>query len=458
MAGTRIASVSGIRGVVGNGFDPSVAGDFAAAYASMLQEGPIVVGHDARVTAPIFEAAVVASIRATGHDVLLAGPVATPTLGRLVVDRGAVGGVQISASHNPPQYNGLKFFQPGGMVLGPAAGRAMLDRWEAREIAWAAWDRLGGLEPVFDPDSRHLDRVLAIVDVEAIRQARFVVGLDACHGAGGRLGASLLRSLGAEAIVLGGLPDGRYDHPPEPTEANLSKFARIIPAMGANVGFAQDPDADRLAIIDETGRYIGEELTLALAASHRLSQAIGPVVFNLSTSRTTEDLAGRFGASVVRTPVGEIHVVEAIRGVSALIGGEGNGGVIDPRVGYVRDSFVAMALILDLMAQTGESLSSLVAALPQYAMVKDQYPRPVGLGGIPSDPAELFDRIAATYPDATTDRRDGLRLDWEDRWVHVRASNTEPIVRVIAEATDAATARALADRLGQVVADGRGSA
>ena len=453
MAGTRIASVSGIRGVVGDGFDPAVAGDFAAAYAAGQEPGPIVVGHDARVSAPVFEGAVIAALRAAGRDVLQAGAVATPTLGRLVVDHHAAGGVQISASHNPPQYNGLKFFQPLGMVLGPAAGRAMLDRWEARDIAWASWDQLGSVSPILHPDNHHLALILRTVDLVAIHRAHFAVALDACHGAGGRLGEALLRTLGAEATIFGGQPDGRYDHPPEPTEANLARFARLVPAIGAAVGFAQDPDADRLAIIDETGRYIGEELTLALAASHRLSQAVGPVALNLSTSRTTADLAERSGAPVIRTPVGEIHVVEAIRAHDALIGGEGNGGVIDPRVGFVRDSFVAMALVLDLMARTGEPLSALVAALPRYAMVKDQYPRPIGPGGRPSNPSELFDRIEAAYPGASADRRDGLRLDWEDRWVHVRASNTEPIVRVIAEARDLATARELADALGCAVAD-----
>ena len=454
VAGTRIASVSGIRGVVGDGFDPSVAGDFAAAYASGQGDGPIVVGHDGRASAPIFEGAVVAAIRGAGRDVLLAGAVATPTLGRLVVDRGAAGGVQISASHNPPQYNGLKFFQAGGMVLGPSEGRAMLGRYSARDFGWATWDRLGRVEPIVDPDSNHLALVLGTVDVEAIRKGRFVVALDACHGSGGRMGEALLRALGVEAIVLGGQPDGRYDHPPEPTETNLARFSRVVDAVGASVGFAQDPDADRLAIVDENGRYIGEELTLALAASRRLEQVVGPVVLNLSTSRTTEDLAGRFGCPVVRTPVGEIHVVEAIQKLGAVLGGEGNGGVIDPRVGFVRDSFVAMALVLDLMAKTGEPVSSLVAALPRYAMVKDQYPRPVDADATSFDPSELFDRIAGSSPEAKLDRRDGLRLDWEDRWAHVRVSNTEPIVRVIAEAGDPATARGLADDLGRLVARG----
>ena len=453
MAGTRIASVSGVRGVVGDGLDPAIVADFTAAYASGREKGPIVVGHDGRVSAPVFLPAVLSAVAATGRDALLAGAVATPTLGRLVVDLKAAGGIQISASHNPPKYNGLKFFQPGGMVLGPIEGRAMLDRLEARALGWASWDELGKVRTLEEPDGRHLELVLETVDVEAIRHRKFVVALDACHGSGGRLGEALLRALGCEPVVLGAIPDGRYDHPPEPTEANLRRFSAMVPALGAAVGFAQDPDADRLAIVDESGRYIGEELTLALAASHRLSQAVGVVVLNLSTSRTTEDLAARFGCPVIRTPVGEIHVVEAMRAHSAVLGGEGNGGVIDPRVGFVRDSFAAMALVLDLLAKTGRTLSSLVAELPKYAMVKDQYP----LGRPPVEAAELFDRIGGDCPEARLDRRDGLRLDWPDRWAHVRVSNTEPIVRVIAEAADPATARSLADRLGRQVAAGRAS-
>ncbi len=447
MAGTRIASVSGLRGVVGDGLDPAIVADFTAAYASGLAAGPIVVGHDGRVSAPVFLPAVLSAITATGRDAWLAGPVATPTLGRLVFDLNAAGGIQISASHNPPKYNGLKFFQPGGMVLGPIEGRAMLDRLEARALDWATWDRLGKVRVLDEPDGQHLALVLATVDVELIRRQKFVVVLDACHGSGGRLGETLLRELGCDPVVLGAVPDGRYDHPPEPTEANLRRFSPVVTALGAAVGFAQDPDADRLAIVDETGRYIGEELTLALAASHRLSQTRGVVVLNLSTSKATEDIAEKFGCPVIRTPVGEIHVVEGMRAHSAVLGGEGNGGVIDPRVGYVRDSFAAMALVLDLLAKTGRKLSELVDELPRYALIKDQYP--IGSNsGVP----ELFDRIAAGHPEAKADRRDGLRLDWSDRWVHVRSSNTEPIVRVIAEAGDPQSARSLADQIGRQVA------
>lgn len=457
MPETRIASVSGLRGIVGNGLDPAIVAEFAAAYASRCTPGPIVVGHDGRVSAPVFVPAVLAGVTATGRDALLVGAAATPTIGRLVRDQGAAGGIQISASHNPPQYNGLKFFQPEGMVLDGAAGREVLSRLERREFGWAAWDLLGRVRHLEDPDAVHLNHVLKIVDVEAIRRRRFSVVLDACHGAGGRMGAALLRSLGCETVVLGGVADGRYSHPPEPTEANLRSFSAIVPATGAAVGFAQDPDADRLAIVDETGRYIGEELTLALAVLHRLGQVRAPatVVMNLSTSRVSEEVARQHGATVHRTPVGEIHVVERMRAEQAVIGGEGNGGVIDPRVGFVRDSFVAMALVLDLLASRGAPLSELVACLPSFAMVKDQYPlspaaRERGIGA-------LWDRISSAYPEASPDRRDGLRLDWPDRWVHVRASNTEPIVRVIAEAAAPEPARALAGAVGHWVTGGEAS-
>ncbi len=340
------------------------------------------------------------------------------------------------------------------MVLGPARGREVLARFEQRQFGWAAWDSLGRVRSLEDPDDTHLNAVLKTVDVRAIRARKFSVVLDACHGGGGRMGAELLRELGCQAVVLGGQPDGRYDHPPEPTEANLQAFAAIVGATTAAVGFAQDPDADRLAIIDETGRYIGEELTLALAALRRLSQARGPVVLNLSTSKVTEAIARELGCAVHRTAVGEINVVERMRAEGAILGGEGNGGVIDPRVGFVRDSFVAMAAVLDLLAATGEPLSQLMARLPRFVMVKHQYPLsgPTGSGEI----GLLWDRISEAYPEASADRRDGLRLDWPspERWVHVRASNTEPIVRVIAEAADAAGAEALAREVGRWVTSG----
>ncbi len=454
-SGTRIAGISGLRGIVGDGLDPIVAAEFAAAYACECPSGPIILGHDGRVSAPVFTAAVEAAVAACGHDVLHVGATATPTIGVLVREHAAAGGIQISASHNPPEYNGLKFFQQAGMVLSQRQGAAVFSRWQKHEFCWQRWDSLGRAQRLDDPDRSHLERVLAVVDRAAIARRQFKVVLDACHGAGGRLGSALLEQLGCATIVMGGQPDGRYDHPPEPTEPNLSEFARAVAASGAAVGFAQDPDADRLAIVDERGHYIGEELTLALVAARRLEQASGPIVLNLSTSRVTEEMGRRYGCPVMRTPVGEINVVERMLGENALLGGEGNGGVIDPRVGYVRDSFVAMAVILDLMAATGRAVSELVAELPHYAMYKSKYSLSpsasdndlgaLGAAGI----ARLLDEIAADTPDAQIDRRDGLRLEWDEKWVHIRASNTEPIVRVIAEAASEPEARRLAESIGR---------
>jgi phosphomannomutase len=404
------------------------------------------------MSASVLFPAVLSGVTATGRDALVAEATATPTVGVLVTERGAVGGIQLSASHNPPQYNGLKFFQPRGMVLSQGEGQAVLERWRLKDFRWARWDRLGKAQLIEYPDETHLERVLEIVDVEAIQRRKFVVAIDACHGVGGRLAGKLLRELGCQQVVLGAQPDGYYEHPPEPTEKNLRAFAAIVPVVGAAVGFAQDPDADRLAIVDETGRYIGEELTLALAALRRLEQARGPVVLNLSTSKATEELARRFGCPVVRTPVGEINVVEAMLAENAVLGGEGNGGVIDPRVGFVRDSFVGMALVLDLLASSSSdrTLSRWVETLPRFAMVKSQFPTAPETS-TSEEISALWKRIAQSYPDARADHRDGLRLDWADRWVHIRSSNTEPIVRVIAEAPEADLARSLADQVGRWV-------
>jgi phosphomannomutase len=288
--------------------------------------------------------------------------------------------------------------------------------------------------------------VLELVVVARIRSRNLPVFLDANGGAGGRLGRSLLEALGCRPVCRACDDDGRFLHEPEPTAANLTDVCPLVAASGAAVGFVLDPDADRLALIDETGRYVGEELTLALAALFRLGQERGPVVVNMSTSRVTADVAARFGCVCHRSAVGEANVGEVMRAVGAVLGGEGNGGVIDPRVGYVRDPFIGMGLILNLLAETGKPLSRLTAELPAYHIVKDKYT-------VPRDrlPA-LFRSLPARWPEAQADTVDGLRLDWPDRWVHVRPSNTEPVVRVIAEAPRAEEARDLCAAVGGLLA------
>jgi phosphomannomutase len=306
-------------------------------------------------------------------------------------------------------------------------------------------DKLGGVRDCQQALDWHRERVLQLVDVPRIRAGNFRVLLDANGGAGGPLGTALLEALQACPFVQGGRPDGAFSHPPEPLAENLTTILPLVPRHQAGVGFVLDPDADRLALIDEQGRYIGEELTLALAVQCRLKEERGPIVINMSSSRVTEDIAKQFGVECHRTAVGEANVVEKMRAVGALLGGEGNGGVIDPRVGWVRDPFIGMALVLQLMADTGKTLSQLVADLPSYAIVKDKYT--VARESLP----RLNAALAARWPEAKANRLDGLRLDWPDRWVHVRPSNTEPIVRVIAEAPLAADADRLCKEVGLMI-------
>jgi phosphomannomutase len=283
-------------------------------------------------------------------------------------------------------------------------------------------------QPPDDTLACHLEAVLATVDVPRIRSRGFKVLLDSNRGAGSPLGRRLLEALGCRATILGGPPDGQFQHPPEPTAENLSGLLAAVTQAGAEVGFCQDPDADRLAVIDESGRYLGEEYTVAMCVEHVLSRRPGPIVINCSTSRMSQDIAGRYGVPLVRSAVGEANVVDAMLRHQAVFGGEGNGGPIDPRVGLVRDSFVGMALLLDAMAARGLKVSQLADELPRYEIVKTKIDLP------PEKIPAALDALQRHFADAAADRLDGLRLDWPGRWLLVRGSNTEPIVRAIAEA------------------------
>jgi phosphomannomutase len=432
-----IISVSGLRGVIGESLTPEIAIRYATAFAQTLPPGPIVASRDGRATGPMIAAAVHSGLAAIGRPVLDAGIAATPTLGVLVRARGAAGGVQISASHNPPQYNGLKLFSREGRVLPAAAGLPVLETYRTSRPAWVTHEQVGRVQPLADTTSEHLQLVLATVDAHAIRKRRFRVLLDSNAGSGSILGRELLTALGCELTLLGGEATGEFLHPPEPTAENLAGVSQQVLAADADVGFCQDPDADRLAIIDENGRYIGEEYTLALCLDHVLRERKGPVVTNCATSRMAADLAAKYGATFHRAAVGEANVVDRMLAESAAFGGEGSGGPIDPRVGLVRDSFVGMALVLAAMAQRGKKASELADELPRYEIRKAS----ARLTGI--DLPAVFAAVEQRFPGAAVDRLDGLRLDWPDRWLIVRGSNTEPIVRFIAEAPTAAQAEEL---------------
>jgi phosphomannomutase len=432
-----IVSVSGLRGVVGGALTADVAVRYVAAFAATLPPGPIVIGRDGRSSGPALSAAIVEHLVAAGRDVIDCGPAATPTVGIVVRERAAAGGIQISASHNPAKYNGLKLFSAAGRVLPAAAGREVLARYEAGPTPPAPSNRRGTIER-FDGSTAHVRLVAATVDVAAIRRHRPRVWLDSGHGAGSCVARPLLAHLGCDLVLEGGEPDGLFAHLPEPTAENLAGLLPQIAAVGADIGFFQDPDADRLAIATAAGRYIGEEATLALAVEGVLAGTRGPVVVNCATSGMTAAIAARHGVPCHVAAVGEANVVDAMLAASAVIGGEGNGGVIDPRVVLVRDSFVAMALVLDRMCAGGtlQRVADLAGRLPRMVMRKAK----VALSAETRGPAltAALERVAAAFPGARADRLDGLRLDWDGGWLLVRGSNTEPIVRIIAEAADAA--------------------
>ena len=444
-----IISVSGLRGIVGESLTPGVAVRYVAAWLADLPAGPIVLSRDGRASGPMLADAVRAAVLACGHDVLECGVAPTPTGGVLVREHSAAGGVQITASHNPPEYNGLKLFSREGRVIPAEPGEQVLARYREQAAAWAPHDQLGTPLTIENPLQPHFERIEEIVDRGRIAARRFRVLVDVNGGSGGALATRLLQALGCELTVLGGDPTGHFAHPPEPTAENLQSVLQQVRRTSSQIGFCLDPDADRLAIIDEQGRYIGEEQTLAICADHVLAHAQGPVVTNCSTSRMTEDIAKKYGVPFFRSAVGEANVVDTMLQHSAVLGGEGNGGVIDPRVGLVRDSFAAMALVLDAMAARDVPISALSAELPQYAIHKTK--APLAADKLPAALAAIEKHFA----DATPDRLDGLRLDWPDRWVLIRASNTEPIVRVIAEAPHAADAERLCDDVTKVVVETR---
>lgn len=440
-----IISVSGLRGVVGESLSPLVAMRYACAFAEDLPPGPILITRDGRATGPILADAVRSALCAMGRTVLDGDVAATPTTGVLVREHQAAGGIQISASHNPPEYNGLKLLSAAGQVISAEEGKHVLQRYHAGEVTWAGYDAVGESRRVEETTNQHCSLVLATVDVERIRQRRFRVLLDSNHGAGSLLGRRLLSELGCQVTLAGGEPDGQFAHPAEPIEENLRGVCRQVTEIGADVGFCQDPDADRLAVIDQQGRFIGEEYTLALCLDHVLRQRPGPIVTNCSSSRMSQDLAEKYSVPYFWTPVGEANVVGTMQEKDAVFGGEGNGGPIDPRVGYIRDTFVGMALILDAMAARNMAVGELAAELPRYEIYKTKFKL------VPGSTPTVFDALEERFADAKPDRLDGLRLDWSGRWLLVRASNTEPIVRVIAEAETREEAENLCNKAGEVI-------
>ena len=450
-----VVSVSGIRGIIGETLDLDELLRLAAAYGSTLApRGTVVLGRDSRPTGAMVAQVVAAGLRGVGCNVVEIGIVPTPTVPIMITELGAQGGIQISASHNPAEWNALKLFSGAGRNVDQGELDQVIAAY-AKPSDWQRFDTCGGYRTIDTALDVHIARVLAQVDVELIRKAKLRVVIDSVNGSGSVIAPKLLAALGCQVVPLYTRPDQLFPRDPEPTAANVRHLGGVVRAMDADVGFVQDPDADRLAIIDDRGIYIGEEYTLVLCSAARLSAAhlagqTGLVACtNLSTSRMLEDVAARFGGTVIRSKVGEAHVVGAMQANQALIGGEGNGGIIDPRVVWGRDSQIGMALVLEYLARAKQPLSEVVATIPVYAIHKEK----IGVDRAGVTRAIEVVRAHRLAQGAELITLDGLKLVWKDRWVHLRASGTEPVSRVIAEAPTPDEARRLCAEVRQAMGD-----
>lgn len=425
--------VSGIRGVVGEFLTPLLAADFAQAFGAYVGRGRVVLGRDTRFTGPMIEHAVACGLLAAGCEVVRVGVQTTPTMQIYIAETGAVGGIGVTASHNPAEYNALKLFNGEGLFFNHYERTELLDLFHQGDFKEATNEEMPGLTvDEATPWNRHVNRILKHIDVERIRARRFRVGLDGVNGAGSLMSVWFLREiLGCELHAIHVDPSKAFPREAEPKPESLGELMALVKAKGCDIGFGQDPDGDRLAVCNELGVMIDNDDVLALAIEAALARAPGDVAVNLTTSNVVDEVAAKFGRRVYRTAVGEANVVERMRAVKALIGGEGSsGGVIFSGTHLCRDSYTAMALLLDRLAAEGKTLSEVDRALPRFYRRSGKVQFSHGrLGG-------LMLAMEKNHPSAQLERTDGLKLNLTDGWIHLRASNTEPILRVAVESRD----------------------
>jgi phosphomannomutase len=423
-------SVAGARGIVGESLDEDVVERLALAFGTIMPPGPIVIGRDTRPSGVSLAQAAVNAIRSTGHDCIDIGIAATPTVEMAVEKLRASGGLIVTASHNPIEWNALKFLNKQGIFIEQKASEQLYNVYQSEKFKLLGGQSFGKELSYTRASQDHIAAILALpdIDVDKIRGSNFSVVLDCINGAGSVIAPQLLKSLGVEVKELDCKTDGDFHRNPEPRPENISTLAGRVVREQAAIGFALDPDADRLAIVDEKGNAVSEEYTLAFAVDHVLSSRKGPVIVNLSTSSVIDTIAERHGTQVLRTPVGEAHVVAAMLTTDAVIGGEGNGGVIFPALHPGRDGMLAMALILQLLADRNATTSEQIDMLPPFIIVKEKVPKEGEFS------QEKISNLVHQFKPVKIDTRDGVKAIFEEGWFHLRVSNTEGIVRIIAEA------------------------
>lgn len=433
--------ITGVRGIVGETFTPEVAVEFSQAFGTYLDGGRILVCRDTRASGPMVRAAVTAGLLAAGCEVIDLGISPTPSLQLAVTWLKADGGIAITAGHNPSQWNALKFVRSDGLYLNSMQAEELLDIFHQGEFAKVGWDRIRPAIEYQDAIGHHIESLNRIFDVDAIKNRRLKVAVDCCNGACSLLTPRWLEEIGCEVLAINDDPKAAFPHAPEPRPENMAQLSALVKAGRADIGFAHDADGERLGIVTESGQALSEELTLALATRIRLEQKTGTVVTNVSTTGAIERIASVYGANVVRTPVGQTFVSEAMIELDGVLGGEGSGGVIVPELHSTHDSAGAVGLILEGLVRTGSPVSKLVADLPQLTMLKHN---------VPVEPNRLYSvlqafRLTLEREQLSYDLTDGVRVVMPKGWVHVRASNTESMIRLIVEADEPASAHHLLD-------------
>jgi phosphomannomutase len=433
-------SVSGVRGIFGYALTPQIAMQYAATFGILQKRGKIVVGRDSRQTGPAMFHAIVSGLLSVGCDVVDLGVVSTPTVLLAVEESDAMGGLSITASHNPSEWNAMKFVDENGMFLFPEKAAEMLSKVKDRPD-FAEWNAQGTLTKDENAIERHLDKIrkISYIDIEKIKAKKFKVVLDSVNGAGCEMSEKLLKEFGCEVIHINGEPTGDFAHNPEPLEKNLQQIIAEVRKQKAEIGFVTDPDVDRLAIVDENGVFVGEEFSLLLAEDFVLSKNPGDVVTNLSSSMASDDLAKKYGVKVHRTRVGEINVGKKMVEIKSPVGGEGNGGIICPEVHYTRDAPAGMALILGLLAERNQPLSQIVAEIPRYHFAKDK------IKVDPSKLDEIMEKVPSIFADYELDYTDGIKVLGDKWWIHIRKSGTEPIIRVYVESESVEKSQQICD-------------
>jgi len=436
-------SVSGIRGIVGDSLTVELVLSFAKRFGVFAQRGKIVIGRDSRTTGKMLQQVISAGLMSVGCDVIDIGICPTPTVLLAVENLNADGGIAITASHNPPEWNALKLINAEGTFLTPEQGRQFWEITET-ELVDLNWENVGNYSTYENAVDDHIKAIfnLDVVAVEEIRKAQFKVVIDSTNGAGGLMSPELLKALGCEVIELFSEPTGKFSRIAEPVAKNLSELEKMVKENSADIGFATDPDVDRLSIVSDDGNACGTEFTLLLAEKYILFQKKGCIATNLSSSMVSEVIAKEFGIEVFRTPVGEINVAQAMKKHKCVIGGEGNGGVIYPELHFTRDAPLTMALILSYMAKTGKKISELIAEVPHYSIYKTKIEIDEEL-----DFNAIEYQIIKDHVDLEIDQQDGIKLITPDYWIHIRKSGTEPIVRVIAESDTEEKSQKLCDNI-----------